>query len=128
MSEVLKNWSEFRPSKTLWFWSSVGVAALTMIIGFSAAGWVTGGTATKQAETASEQAVAQLASNICVNRFKAATDAATKLAALKATDAWKRDSFIEDGGWVTFANMKTPVEGAAELCASKLLDTDGSTT
>ncbi|TEA77790.1 hypothetical protein [Allopusillimonas ginsengisoli] len=128
MSErMMNNWENFKPSKTLWFWSCAGTAALTMIIGFTAGGWVTGGTATEQAQASTKQAVAQLAANICTNRFNAAPDASAKLAALKETDSWKRDTFIEEGGWVTFADTQKPVAGAAELCASQLLAADTAT-
>jgi alpha/beta superfamily hydrolase len=115
-----EKWSAYQPSKTVWLWSCVAAAALTMIVGFSWGGWVTGGTATKQAEAAGEQAAAQLAANICVHRFLAAPDAQAKLAELKEADSWKRDTFVEKGGWVTFAEMKEPVDGAAELCAEQL--------
>ncbi len=119
-NEMMKNWSQYKPTKVVWFWSCVGAAALTMIVGFAGAGWVTSGTAAERAQVSTEQAVATLAAGICANRFLAAEDAGTKLATLKELDAWKRDTFIEEGGWVTFASMKTPVDGAAELCASQL--------
>ena|SRR5690554_1817633 len=114
-------WSDYRPTKTVWLWSCIGVAAATMIIGFTAGGWVTGGTATERADAATEQAVAQLAAGICANRFLAANDAQAQLAALQETDSWRRDSFIEKGGWVTFTSMESPPSGAAELCAEQLI-------
>jgi hypothetical protein len=115
-----ESWSAYRPSKAVWFWSCLGAAALTMIVGFSWGGWTTNGTATKQAQAAGEQAAAQLAANICVKRFLAAPNAQAQLAELKKTDSWKRDSFVQDGGWVTFANIEKPVSGAAEICADQL--------
>jgi hypothetical protein len=115
-----EKWSAYQPSKAIWFWSCVGAAVLTMIVGFTWGGWVTGGTATKQAQEAGKQGAAQLAANICVHRFLAAPDAQAQLAEFKKTDSWKRDTFVKDGGWVTFANMDKPVNGAAELCADQL--------
>ncbi|HEY9279679.1 MAG TPA: hypothetical protein VIP51_06355 [Eoetvoesiella sp.] len=119
-NEMMKNWSEYKPTKIVWLWSCVGTVALTMIVGFTGAGWVTSGTAAERAQVSTEQAVATLAAGICANRFLAAEDANAKLATLKEMDSWKRDTFIEEGGWVTFASMKQPVDGAAELCASQL--------
>lgn len=113
-------WSNYQPSKTVWFWSCVGAAVLTMVVGFSWGGWVTGGSAAKMTEKATENAVAELAANICVHRFLAASDASAKLATLKETDSWKRDTLVEEGGWVTLAKMEEPVDGAAELCAEQL--------
>jgi hypothetical protein len=112
--------SAYQPSKAVWFWSCVGAAVLTMIVGFTWGGWVTGGTATKQAQEAGKQGAAQLAANICVHRFLAAPDAQAQLAEFKKADSWKRDTFVKDGGWVTFADMEKPVNGAAELCADQL--------
>lgn len=123
---ITKTWSEYKPSKTIWLWSCVGAAVVTMVVGFSVGGWVTGKTATEQAEASTSAAVAQLAASICVHRFMAAPDAQTALSALKAADSWKRDSMIEEGGWVTFADAKAPVDGAADICASKLMTPSGS--
>lgn len=120
-NEMMSRWSQYRPTKTVWLWSCVGAAALTMAIGFSAGGWVTGATAAEQVEAASEDAVARLAADICANRFLAAADVQDQLARLKKVDSWKQDSFIEDGGWATFANMDDPIRGAADLCADKVL-------
>ncbi|MFW7343215.1 hypothetical protein V0R37_16960 [Pollutimonas sp. H1-120] len=120
-NEMMKNWDQYRPTKTIWFWSCAAVAALTMVLGFTAGGWVTGGTAAKQIASSSEQAVAKLAANICAYRFMAAPDAQKQLTELKEIDSWKQDGFIEKGGWVTFANMDHPIDGAADLCASKVL-------
>ena len=44
----------------------------------------------------------------------------TKLATLKGTESWKRNALIEAGGWVTMPGAKTPVAGAADLCAQRL--------
>lgn len=120
-NDMMNNLEQYRPTKTVWFWSCVGVAALTMVVGFTVGGWVTGGTAAQQVKTSTENAVAKLAANICANRFLAAPDATYQVTQLEEVDSWKRDSFIEDGGWVTFANMEEPVDGAAELCAEKVL-------
>jgi len=120
-NKAMADWNAFKPSKTLWLWSCVGAAVLTMIVGFTAGGWVTEKTSTEQANIASTAAVAQLAASVCAHRFMAAPDAQAALAALKSADSWKRDTMIEKGGWVTFADAKTPIDGAASLCADKLL-------
>jgi hypothetical protein len=118
--QASRTWSNYRPSKTVWVWSSIGAAILTIIVGFSWGGWVTNGTAEKRTEAASEKAVAELAASICVHRFLAAPDAGAQLTTFKDTDSWKRDKLVQDGGWVTFADMKEPVDGAAKLCADLL--------
>ena len=120
MSELSKNWENFRPTKAMWFWSCAGTAVVTMVVGFTWGGWVTGGTAAENAERASEQAAAQLASAICVDRFMELPDAGVKLVEFKEADSWEQDDYVEEAGWVTFASMEEPVDGAAKLCAEQL--------
>lgn len=117
-------WREYRASKATLFWSCVASVILTMIVGFSWGGWVTGGTATEVAEEAAEQGRAKLAATVCVERFLAAPDAGAQLASLKDTSTWQRDDFVEEGGWVTLAGFEDPVAEAAELCAERLADVE----
>jgi hypothetical protein len=121
-------WSNFRPSKALWFWSCAGAVVLVMVLGFTVGGWVTGGSAAQMAENAAEEARTELAATICVERFMNEPNAASELAELKEIDSWTRDDFVTDGGWVKLAGMEEPVDGAADLCAEKLADMDAPTT
>ena len=113
---------DYQPTKTTLFWSVAGAAVLTMFLGFTWGGWVTGGTATQMAEDAAEQSRAELAAAVCVERFVNADDAVAQLAALKETSRWKQKSFVEDGKWTTMTGMEKPVKGAADLCAVQLAD------
>lgn len=115
-----QRWREYRPSKALWFWSGVGCAALTMVVGFTWGGWVTGGGARNMVEDAAEQGRAELAATVCVDRFLAASDADVQLASLKAASTYARDDFIEKGGWAILGGMEKPVAKAAQLCGDEL--------
>ena len=115
-----RRWENYQPSKTMLVWACIAAAIATIVVGFSWGGWVLGSTADKRVAATSEQAVAQFAANICVNRFLSAADAKAELAKLKTIESWKQDTFIEEGGWATFASAKTPIEGVAEICANKL--------
>jgi hypothetical protein len=117
-------WETWRPSKPTYFWSCIACIVATMIIGFTWGGWVTGGTAGKMATSAASDARAQLAAAVCVDRFMNGADARTRLASLKKSDYWSRDDFLEKGGWLAIAGQKTPIDGAAELCAEKLVSTE----
>jgi hypothetical protein len=119
-----QRFAEYRPSKTVWFWSTLACMVLTVIVGFTWGGWVSGGSAKERAETAAESAVAKLAADICAFRFLAAPDVATQLSALKDEASYERDDMIVDGGWVTFAGAKEPVHGAAQLCADHLAEVE----
>lgn len=121
-----QKWAEYRPTKTLWFWSSAGAVAVVLVLGFTVGGWVTGGTATEMAENAHEDGRAQLAASICVDRFVDSPQFAANLSALKDEDSWAQDTFISDAGWVTLAGMEEPVDGAAELCADQLVEMEAT--
>lgn len=121
---VAQQLRDYTPTKTTLFWSAAGAAIVTMVAGFTWGGWVTGGTATEMAEDAAEQARAQLAAVICVERFVNAKDAVAQLAALKETSRWQRKKFVEDGHWTTLPGMEQPVKGAADLCADQLADVE----
>lgn len=120
-NNMSQRFQDYRPSKTVLFWSCAGCIVATMIVGFSWGGWVTGGTAQEMAEDAVEQGRAQVAAAICVDNFMAATDARLQLTSLKeTTSSWRQENFIEDGGWAMINDQE--YDGAAELCAEKLIE------
>jgi hypothetical protein len=116
-----QRFQDYRPSKTALFWSCAGCIVVTLIVGFTWGGWVTGGSAQDMAEEAAEHARAEVAAAVCVDKFMAATDARLQLASLKEnTSSWRQENFIEDGGWAVIADQE--YDGAAELCADKLIE------
>jgi len=119
---MAQRWSEYRASKTTLFWSCVVCIILTMVIGFTWGGWVTGGSAKEMAENAASTARTDLAATVCVNKFMNAKGAATELATLKQTSSWKREQFIQDGGWTAMPGVEQPVRGAADTCAQRLAE------
>ncbi len=116
-----QRWDEFRPSKTMWFWSCVSCVIATIIVGFWFGGWVTGGSARDMASDAADQARARLVADVCVERFSQSPDFGAQLASLKDTSSYQRDDIIEEGGWVTLAGMEKPLADAADLCAERLV-------
>ena len=121
MAEGFK-WSEYRPSKAVWFWSCAGCVLATVIVGFTWGGWVTGGTAEEMVGDARESGRAELAAVVCVDRFLDESGAVANLAELKEQSQWQRDDYIEDGGWTTLVGFDEPIEGAADLCATQLAE------
>lgn len=122
MTDDNGGWRAYRPSKVAWFWSCVACVIATIVIGFSWGGWVTGGAADRMAAEAGDAGRAELAATICVARFAAAPDAALQLATLKDESSWSRDNLIDDAGWTTFPGLDSPVSGAADLCADRLVE------
>jgi|HubBroStandDraft_6_1064221.scaffolds.fasta_scaffold776658_2 hypothetical protein len=119
---VGRHFGDCRPSKGIWFWSCVASIIGTVVVGFTWGGWVTGGTATTMAMDAADAARTQLAAAVCISRFQSGPDASEQLVALKKTDSYERGDIIKRGGWATMPGSKTPVAGAADVCAQRLVD------
>jgi hypothetical protein len=117
-----KTWESYRASKSTLFWSCAGCAVATMIVGFTWGGWVTGGTAEKMTSAAASSARAELAATMCVTRFMGGPDMTAQLAALKASNSWNRNDLIDKAGWTTPPGIDKPIQGAGELCATRLLE------
>ena len=116
-----RRWENYQPSKTMLVWACVAAVIATIVVGFSWGGWVTGGTSRTMAVTAGDTARGDLASAICVERFNAAPDAATKLTELKAIpDSYKKRQFIEAGGWATMPGQTTPDRLGVQGCTTAL--------
>ncbi|MHA6732295.1 hypothetical protein [Devosia sp. A369] len=124
MANFREKFGNYQASKKALFWSCAGTAVLTMVIGFTWGGWVTGGSATERAETASEAAVASLGADVCFTRFMAAADVQTSLTAFNDESSFARTKYIDDGGWTTLGGQDTPIRGAAKLCAEQLAEAD----
>ncbi len=124
MSVIKEKFDGFKASKTVLVWSCLGTAVLTMVVGFTWGGWVTGGSAQQRADDAARQATASLAADLCFDNFMAAPNARTQLMALKDESSYQRDNFVEDGGWTTLGGQDKPVSGAAGLCADRLAEAE----
>ena len=118
---LARRWEDYQPAKSTLLWACAATVVATLIIGFNWGGWVTGGTSRSLAAAAADVARGELASAICVDRFKAAPDAAAKLAQLKAlTDSYSKRQFIETGGWATMPGKGSADRLGAEGCATAL--------
>lgn len=121
MANLTRRLEEYQPSKTALFWSCVGSVVVVLILGFTWGGWTTAGTADEMAEEAAEEARAQVAAAVCMERFMNAATAPRQLASLKEIDSsWRRENFVEEGGWATIAGET--YDDGAELCAEMLME------
>lgn len=106
------------------FWGVVVGSVLTMIVGFSWGGWVTGGTARQEATRQADAAVTSALVPICLAEEKADAARVKKLGELKAiTSSWEQTEFVMKTGWATFPGQPDPNRAVAEACASALLKT-----
>lgn len=117
-----ESWRNYRPYKGTLVWSFFAGVVVTIAVGFWGFDWYTAGGAHAMANEAADKARVELASAICVERFMSAPDAAAQLTALKEESSWNRDSFVEDGGFVSFARVDGTIYGAAEACADTLVE------
>ena len=118
---VGQRWSDARPTKTALFWSCVASMVLTMIVGFSWGGWVTGGTARATAETMAYDAVITRLAPICVLQSGRDPAKAVKLVALKEESSWQRGEYVGKQGWATMPGEQEPDRRVAEICATLLM-------
>ena len=116
-----ERWSNTQPTKTMLFWACVATMVLTMIVGFVWGGWVTGGTALRMAEARADDAVVKRLAPICVVQFQRDPGNVQKLVALKGTDSWQQDGYVEKQGWATMPGEKDSDSKVAEACAHLLL-------
>ena len=112
-----QRWNEAQPTKTVLFWSVVAAVILTMIVGFSWGGWVTGGTAQKMTEKAVAKAVVERLSLICVDQFSQDPEKAQKLSVFLETKAYQQDDYVTDQGWATMFGDEKPDRNVAVACA-----------
>ena len=120
---VGQRWSEVRPTKTLTFWCCVATAVLTMIVGFSWGGWVTGGTAQTTAENMAHEAVVTRLAPICVVQSGRDPANAPKLVAMKNESSWQRGEYVGKQGWATMPGEREPDDRVARACAVLLMPT-----
>jgi hypothetical protein len=116
-----ERWSGARPTKTIVFWSWVAAAALTMIIGFTWGGWVTGSTARSMAAVGGEDAVVRRLAPMCVARFQQDPGKDQKLKEVKDTDTWQRGDYVKKQGWATMLGEQEPDGRVADECVKLLL-------
>jgi hypothetical protein len=99
--------------------AAVGCLA-TVIIGFNWGGWMLGSTAKEMAVKDTDIALVAVLGPMCADKFRHGPDAGEKMTELKQVRSWMQDSFIQDGGWATFAGITTPGHGIAQECAKLL--------
>ena len=116
MPETMSKWNDYSPSKTVWFWSCAGACLLTVILGFTWGGWVTGGTAQERVEAAGEHAAAVAGSSASAS-FSAQSSAAPSTgssAAAKVVQpaSWTRSSRDQRLSFLSSVSL-APASGAA---------------
>jgi len=117
-----KRWSAAQPTKTILFWACIGSVILTIVVGFSWGGWVTGGAAQEAAETMAKDAVVQRLAPICVAQFNLDPEKVSKLSEINDLTSYKQRQYVQDQGWATISGTETPDRKVADACTKLLLE------
>jgi hypothetical protein len=111
-----ERWKQTRPTKTIVFWMMAGVIVLTIIVGFSWGGWVTGGSV----EKTTQDVITQRMASICVGQFNQDPQKEEKLIALQEANSFQRDDYVKDQGWATMPGEAEANSKVADLCAKAI--------
>ena len=112
-----ERWSQTRPTKTAVFWSLVATIVVTMIVGFTWGGWVTGGTARQMAATSGEDAVINRLAPLCVLRVKQDPKQMEKIKEFKEISTWQQGEYVKKQGWATMPGEQEAEGKVADACA-----------
>lgn len=125
LANIRQKWSKAKPTKSTTFWIVIGAILLTMYLGFSRGGWVTGGAALRLAENTSQSAVVERLTPICVTQFNQDPLKNQKLDELKLiTGSYQRTTYVKDQGWATMPGEAKPDDKVAAECAKQLMRLD----
>ena len=94
---------------------------VTMIIGFTWGGWVTGGTARSMAATIGEEAVVKRLAPMCVVQFKHDQRKDQKLKGLKEIGTYEKADYVKKQGWATMPGEPEPDAKVADECVKLLM-------
>jgi hypothetical protein len=89
-----------------------------MVIGFGFSGWELHSNAERRADLRINEALVTALTPVCVKRFQSADNVEATTVALNEVESWRRDAFVEKGGWATFSGKTN--NGVAEACAQAL--------
>jgi len=122
---LLQGLRDYAPTRSALGWTAVGASALTIAVGFTLGGWVTGGASERMVHEARTEAQAHLAAAVCAENFRVQPAGQAKQSELAALNATRQRQFVLDQPW----SQVPGVEGAArrtaaELCARQIVQMD----
>lgn len=97
------------------FGAAVGAVALA-IVGFSAGGWMTGGTAEEMASEMAQIKVVAALAPICVEQSKRDPQVLATLATLKEAGTYQRNNLLIETGWATMPGSTEADRDVASAC------------
>lgn len=116
-----QRWKTTQPTKSQLIWACVASAILTMIVGFTWGGWVSGGNSLKAGVLVGQDAVIQRLTPICVAQFNENLDKVVKLGELKSASSYQQAQYVQDQGWATMPGEEKPDRKVSEACAKQIV-------
>jgi hypothetical protein len=95
-------------------------AVLTIAIGFSVGGWVTGGTSERMIASNLSDGIALALTPYCIEKSKNDPSALIVIAEFKAASIYTRRSLIEKSGWATPLGTDQPNAALATACGDEI--------
>lgn len=125
LANIRQRWSKAKLTKSTAFWIAIGAIILTIYLGFSQGGWVTGERASQMAVITSQGAVVDRLAPICVAQFNQDPLRGQKLEEMKALPStFQRANYIKEQGWATIPGEETPDGSVATECEQRLMHLD----
>jgi hypothetical protein len=122
LADLRQRWANAKLTKMRAFWVAIGAIVLTLFLGFSRGGWVTGGTSQLRADTASQSAVTERLTSICVAQFNQDPAKDQKLIELnEISSSSSRTTYVKDQGWATMPGEENPDRKVATECTKQLM-------
>ena len=101
----------------------VGAVVVTLIVGFTWGGWVTGGTAQAMVKESTDQAMADRLGKICVAQAQQSADIQAQLEELKKVASYNRAKSVMEKPWAVMPGEEAADRAVANACASALMKT-----
>jgi DNA-binding NarL/FixJ family response regulator len=118
-----QRWNQAQATKMTAFWLCLASVVLTMVVGFTWGGWVTGATSQKAAQAMAKDAVIQRLAPICVAQFNQDPDSEQKLTELRGlANTWDRSTFVKDQTWTIMPGEEAADTKVSSACIKLLLE------
>jgi hypothetical protein len=101
----------------------VAAVIVTLIVGFTWGGWVTGASAQAMAQKSTEQAVAERLGKICMAQAQQSADIQTQLEELKKVASYNRVKAVMEKPWAVMPGEDAADRAVADACADALMKT-----
>ncbi len=122
IANARQRWAKAKLTKTAVFWVVIIAILLTLFLGFTRGGWMTGGNAQQLSEGAAQTAVVDRLSTICVAQFNQDAQKDEKLAEMQAIiSSYQRTTYVAEQGWATMPGETVHENKVAKQCAERLM-------